>query len=213
MFFLRNNVLLPCVLLHCFASTKCCSSTLFSSDSLICTRSTNVTLGLVYFLACQCCLLLRKISTKDVPIVSMSWIIIYANCIFSLYDFPSTHFEDDDECNGNLIANGWIFNASLCALLNSSFTYVLLNNFFSSSCLCMCSLFYASFPLVIHCSFSNALSAIILCSLTLLWTLKLWKHTQLPTTNVNCFLWLPYFSYPWTSRPSNSFFICPPFFN
>ncbi len=55
-----------------FSSTKCCSSTSFSFDSSIRTRSTNVTLGPVYFLACQCCLLLRKISTKDVPIVSMS---------------------------------------------------------------------------------------------------------------------------------------------
>jgi hypothetical protein len=212
MFFLRNNVLFPCVLLHCFASTKCCSSTLFSSDSLICTGSTNVTLGPVYFLACQCCLLLRKISTKDVPIVSMSWIIIYANCIFSLYGFPSMHFEDDDECSGNLIANGWIFNASLCALLNSSFTYVLLNNFFSSSCLRMCSLLYASFSLVIHCIFSNALSVVILCSLTLLWTLKLRKHTQLPTTNVNCLLRLPYFFLSLNISPIKLIFHLPAIF-
>jgi hypothetical protein len=36
----------------------------------------------------------------------MSWIILCTNCIFSLYTFPSTHFEDDDECSDNLTANG-----------------------------------------------------------------------------------------------------------
>jgi hypothetical protein len=52
----------------------------------------------------------------------------------------------------------------------------------------MCLLFYASFSLVIHYSFSIALSALIL-----LWTPKLRKHAQLLATNINYFQQLPYF--------------------
>ncbi len=74
------------------------------------TRSTNVAPSPICFLACQHHLLLHKNSTVDVPVIFMFWIIICANCIFSLYAFPSTHFEDDDECGGNLTTNGWIFN-------------------------------------------------------------------------------------------------------
>jgi hypothetical protein len=37
---------------------------------------------------------------------SISWIIIYANCIFSLYVFLSAHSKDDEECGGDYIANG-----------------------------------------------------------------------------------------------------------
>ncbi len=90
-----------------------------------------------------------KNSITNLLVIFISWNIIYANCIFSLYAFPSTHSEDDDECDGDLTANGWIFNTpSHFALVNSSFTSILFNNFASSSCLCLCSLLYASFPLL-----------------------------------------------------------------
>jgi hypothetical protein len=115
-------------------------------------------------------LLLCKNSTKDVPIVFMSWIIICVNYIFTLYTFPFAHSENDDECGSDLITNNWIFNIHFSALLNSYFTFVIFNNFTSSSCLCLCSFFCACFSLAIHCSFSIALSALIL-----LWTPKLWK--------------------------------------
>jgi hypothetical protein len=98
------------------ASTKWCSSTLSSFDSSMHTRSIDVALGLVCSLACQGRLLLCKNSTTYVLVISMFWIIVYVNCIFSLYAFLSTHFEDDDECGDDLITNGWIFNTPLCSL-------------------------------------------------------------------------------------------------
>jgi hypothetical protein len=52
----------------------------------------------------------------------------------------------------------------------------------------MCSFICVSFSLIIRCSFSIALSALIL-----LWTLELRKCAQLPTTNTNCFQRLPHF--------------------
>jgi hypothetical protein len=78
------------------ASTKWCSSASFSSDSSRHTRSIDVVPSHVYSLACQRCLLLRKNSTSNVPIVSMSWIIVYVNCIFTLYAFLSAHSKDDE---------------------------------------------------------------------------------------------------------------------
>jgi hypothetical protein len=80
------------------------------------TGSINVALGPICSLACQCHMLLRKNSTIDVLVISMSWIIVYANCIFSLYAFPSTHSKHD-ECDNNLTTNSWIFNIffSLCS--------------------------------------------------------------------------------------------------
>ncbi len=93
-----------------YTSTKCCSTTLSSFDSSMNVGTTNVAPSLVYFFTCQHCLLLCKNSTIDVSIISMSWIIICANYIFSLYAFPSTHSKDDDECDGDLIVNNWIFN-------------------------------------------------------------------------------------------------------
>jgi len=165
------------------ASTKWWSSTLSSSNSSMRTKSINVTPSPIYSLTHQHRSLLCKNSVVDVPIVSMSWIIICANSIFSLYTFPSAHSEDDDECNGELIANGWIFNARfLSTLFNSSSIFVLPNNSTSSSCFCVCLLLCTSFSLVICYSFSVTLSALIL-----LWTVKLWKHTQLPATNANYF--------------------------
>jgi hypothetical protein len=50
-------------------------------------------------------LLLFKNSNINVLVVSMSWIIVCTNCIFTLYVFPSTHSKDD-ECGGDLTANG-----------------------------------------------------------------------------------------------------------
>ncbi len=166
-----------------YASTKCCSSISFSFDSLMHTRSTNVAFGHVCLFARQHHLLLSINSIADVLIVSLSWIIVYTNCIFSLYDFLSANFEDDDECGGNFTTNGWIFNTpSLSCLFNSSFTFVLLNNSTSSSCIHLCSLLCASFSFAIRYSFSIALSTLIL-----MWTPKLKKCAQIPETNTNCF--------------------------
>ncbi len=154
------------------ASTKWCSSASSSSDSLMHIKSLDVTPSLIYFLAHQHHLLLHKISTINVPVVSMSWIIVYANCIFSLYAFLSAHSKDDDECSSNLIASGWIFNILLSAFLNSFSNFVLFNNSTSSSYLRLCSLLCASFSLAICYSFSIALFALIL-----LWNPKLQKCT------------------------------------
>jgi len=88
------------------ASTKCYSLASSSSDSSMHIRSIDVALSPVYFLAHQHHLLLHKNSSANVPVVSMSRIIVYANYIFSLYVFPSTHFEDVDECGGDLTTNG-----------------------------------------------------------------------------------------------------------
>jgi hypothetical protein len=76
-----------------------------SSDSSMNTRSINVTPNLVYYFSCKLLLLMWKNSTIDVLVLYISWIIVCTNCISSLYIFPSTHFEDDDECNGDLIPN------------------------------------------------------------------------------------------------------------
>ncbi len=88
-----------------YASTNYYSTALSSSDSSMNTQSINVALGFVYALTHQCLLLLRKNSTIDVPIWFISWIIVCANCIFSLYVFPSTHFKDDEKCNDNFTTN------------------------------------------------------------------------------------------------------------
>ncbi len=123
------------------APTKWCSLVSSSFDSSMDTGSIDVILGLVGFLACQCRLLLRKNSTTYVPVISMSWIVVFANCIFSLYAFLSTHSKNDDECGDNFTTKCKIFNISfLCAFLNSFSIYVRFNNYASSSCLCLCSL-------------------------------------------------------------------------
>ncbi len=88
-----------------YASTKWCSLASSSFDFSMHTGSIDVALGHVYFLTRQHHLLLHKNSTVDVPIVFMSWIIICANNIFTLYTFPSTHSKDDDECGNNLTTN------------------------------------------------------------------------------------------------------------
>jgi hypothetical protein len=137
-----------------YASTKCYSIASSSFHSSMNTKSTDVAHGFVCSLTCQRLLLLRKNSTIDVLIVFMSWIIVYANCIFSLYAFPSTHSEDDNECVNNLIANNWIFNTLFLSIFfNSSSTSILFNNYASSSCLCLCSLLHTSPSLAILCSF------------------------------------------------------------
>jgi hypothetical protein len=87
-------------------STKCYSTSLSSFDYSINTESIDVALSLVYSLAHQCLLLLHKNSTTNVLVVSISWIIICTNYIFSLYTFPFAHSEDDDECDGDLTTNG-----------------------------------------------------------------------------------------------------------
>jgi len=140
-------------------------------DSSMHTGSTNVALGHVYSLACQHRLILHKKSTTYAPIISMSWIIIYTNYIFSLYVFPSARFEDDDECDDNFITNDWILNTPFCVFFNSFSTFVLLNNFASSSYPLMCSLLYVSFSFAFHYSLSITLSPHIL-----LWTPKLQKR-------------------------------------
>ncbi len=129
-----------------------------------------------------------KIESENVLVIFISRFIICANCIFSLYAFPFTHFEDDEECNNDLTTNGWIFDMPSCfALHNSFFVFILFNNF-SSSYLHLCSLLYTSFSFVILYSFSITLFALMLMR-----TLELWKCSQLPTTNKNHFQWLPLF--------------------
>jgi hypothetical protein len=93
-----------------YASTKCCSITSFSFDSLMNIGSINVAPSHVCSITCQRPLLLHKNSTSNVPSLYISWIIIWANYILLLYAFPSAHFKDDDECGGNFTTNGWIFN-------------------------------------------------------------------------------------------------------
>jgi len=128
-----------------YTSTKCYSVVSFSPNSSMNIGSTNVAPSLIYFLTHQCLLLLCKNSTIDVLVVPISWIIVYANCIFSLYTFPSTYSKDDDECDDDLTTNSWIFNTPSCStILNSSFAFIFLNDF-ASSCLRLCSIFYTSF--------------------------------------------------------------------
>jgi len=88
-----------------YVSTKCCSTTSSSSNSLMNIRSIDVAHGIVCFFAHQLLLLLHKNSTSNVLVIYILWIIIGANCIFSLYTFPSTHSKDNDRCSGNLIAD------------------------------------------------------------------------------------------------------------
>jgi hypothetical protein len=153
------------------------------------TKSIDVAPSPICFLARQLLLLLHKNSTVNVLILYILWIIVYANCIFSLYAFPSTHFKDDDEYDDNLTINDWIFNMpSLSTLFNYSSTSIFLNNYASSSCLYLCSLLCASFTFVIFCSFSITISAFML-----MWILELWKHAQLLAIIANYFWWLPHF--------------------
>jgi hypothetical protein len=81
----------------------------------------------------------------------------------------------------------WLNMPSCSALLNSSSTSFLLNNFISSSCFYLCSLCYASFSFIILCNFSITFSTHML-----LWTLDFWKCSQLPTIDENNFQQLPY---------------------
>jgi hypothetical protein len=74
----------------------------FPVDSLMHIRSIDVVPSLVYPLTRQCHIFLCKNSTADVPVVSMSWIIVCTNYIFTLYAFPFAHSEDDDECDGDM---------------------------------------------------------------------------------------------------------------
>jgi len=162
-----------------YVSAKCYSTTLSSFDSSINNRSSHVAHGLVYSLARQLLLFLFKNSTANVLILYISWIVICANSIFSLYTFPFAHFKDDDECGGNLKANGWIFNRPFLSILF---------NYSSTSIFHLSSLLYAFFSFFIIYSFSITLSA-----LTLLWIPKLSKRAKIPTTNANYFWWLHHF--------------------
>jgi hypothetical protein len=89
-----------------YASKFCYFTTWSSSNSSMNIESTNVAPSLVCFLTLQHLLFFCKNLNVDVPVVSISWIIVYTNYYFSLYAFPSTHSKDDDECGGDLIANG-----------------------------------------------------------------------------------------------------------
>lgn len=51
------------------------------------------------------------------------------NVQISWYYFLSSHFEDDDECDNNLIANGWIFNIPTLSLLLNIYSF----HFFNTS--------------------------------------------------------------------------------
>jgi hypothetical protein len=73
---------------------------------------------------------LCKNSISDVLVLYISWIIIYANCIFSLYTLPSSHFEDDGECGGDLTTNGWIFNTPSHYVLFNSYSIFFFSTIF-----------------------------------------------------------------------------------
>jgi hypothetical protein len=188
LYFHLNNVLLPCVLLR----FMCFHKMLFHNFIFLRFFNKHQIYLCSFWSYLFFCMLISFVSAQKFNCICSSFIYIanyHLNCIFSLYNFPSTHFEDDDECGGNLIANDWIFNMPfLSSLLSYSSTSIFLNNFASSSYLCLCSLLCASFSFVIFCNFLIALSTFML-----LWTPKLWKHTQLPTTNANYFQWLPLF--------------------
>jgi hypothetical protein len=159
------------------------------------------------FLACQFLLLLHKNSIENALVLYISWIIICANCIFSLYTFHFAHSENDDECGDDLTTNGWIFNMpSFFVLLNCYSTSILFNNSASFSCLHLCSLLYVSFSFAIIYSFSIAFSTLMLP-----WILELRKCAQLLVTNANYFWWLPHFFRLWTSHPSHAFSYLPIF--
>ncbi len=106
------------------ASTKCYSSTSSSFNSSMHIKSTNITPCPVCFLAHQHHLLLHKNSIAYILIVFVFWIIVCANCIFSLYAFPSAHSKNDDECGDDLITNGWIFNIPFLFTLFNSYLFL-----------------------------------------------------------------------------------------
>jgi len=73
--------------------TTCVSTDHYSTPSSpsnfsMFTGSTNVALGPTCTLELQPLLCLRKNSTADVLVLHIFWIIVYANCIFSLYTLP-----------------------------------------------------------------------------------------------------------------------------
>jgi hypothetical protein len=137
-------------------SRKCYSIASFSSDSSMNTNFINVAFGLIYTLAHQLLLLMCKNSTINVPVLYMLCIIICTNCIFSFYIFPSAHSKDDDEFNDDLKTNDWIFNTpSRSTILNSSSTFVPLNNFVSSCYLCVCLVLYIFFSFLFFIVFQS----------------------------------------------------------
>ncbi len=106
-----------------YASIDRYSTPSSSSNFSMFTTSINVAFGLACSLEFQQPLLhMHKNSTTYVSNLYISWIIVCKNCIFSLYVLTSSHFENDGECNNDLIANGWMFNIPTCfTLLNYSF--------------------------------------------------------------------------------------------
>ncbi len=84
--------------------------------------------------------------------------------------------------------NQWVnIQHSITLFFFQCFFFVFpLNNFTSSSCLHLCSLFYISFSFAILCNFSIALSKVML-----VWTLEFQICSQLPTTKENNFRQLP----------------------
>jgi hypothetical protein len=138
-FRLRN--FLPCVCLHYLCFTYCYSIALSSSDFSMNTKSTIVAFGPSWSLAHQLLLCLHKNSITYVPILYILWIIVYASCIFPLYDLPSSHFENDGDYNSDLIANNWIFSIPSCfVFFNSSFV-----SFFLQFCFLVLLLFVLIF--------------------------------------------------------------------
>ncbi len=88
-----------------YVLTNCCYTPSSSSDSSMFTESTNVAPGLACTFELQPLLHLHKNSNAYVPILYISWIIVCANCIFSLYGLPSSHLKNDGECGDKFIAN------------------------------------------------------------------------------------------------------------
>jgi hypothetical protein len=188
-------------IVHCFTPSSL-------SNSWMYTRSTSVALGLACLFELQPLLHLHNFFTIDALDLYISWIMECANYIFSWYYFPSSCSKDDDECNGDLTTNTWMFNIpTLYYFFNYSSISSFLNTYASFSCFHLCSLLYASFSLDIFCNFSIALFTFMF-----LQVLELRKNTQLLVINKITFdTYLVYFC-PQASRLSHSFFEFPTIF-
>jgi hypothetical protein len=88
-----------------YVLTNCCFTPSYSSESSMFIESINVALSPPYTLEFQPLLRLRENSIIDVLVLYISWIIVCANYIFSLYTLPFSHFEDDGECSDDLTTN------------------------------------------------------------------------------------------------------------
>jgi hypothetical protein len=151
-----------------------------SSNSSMYTRSIDVILGHACSLELQPLICLCKNSTIDVLILYIFWIIICAHCIFSMYDL--LHILKMMVNIATTLPPMAKYSKLQHVLLFSTLLLFFFNSFFSSSYLCLCSLFCTSFSFATLYNFS-----IMFSTLMFLWIPELWKHTQLSARNENNF--------------------------